>query len=134
MCGKRRIKTRCCVRIDVSAPLFGQALLKKCKVRQAAMIGRDPSLRPSGYLQPSGYALKCLPDLQVIENKKGSSGRTRTYNPPVNRGIPCCCWELRNVADSLIVLHLRILMRCWHEESFASICGLLRLQNGKETA
>jgi hypothetical protein len=28
-----------------------------------------------------------LPDLQLIENKEGSSGRTRTYNPSVNRLI-----------------------------------------------
>jgi len=25
----------------------------------------------------------------VIENKKGSSGRTRTYNPPVNSRMLC---------------------------------------------
>src|SRR5262249_52007223 len=50
-------------------------------------------------------------DLQVFE-LKGSSGRTRTYNPPVNRGLPCCCWELRIVADSFVVLHLSILASC----------------------
>ena len=42
-------------------------------------------------------------------DRPGSSGRTRTYNPPVNRGLPCCCWELRIVADSFIVLHLPVL-------------------------
>ena len=41
---------------------------------------------------------------------------------------------LLEVADSFVFLHLPILPRCWDEESFASICGLLRLQNGKQTA
>jgi hypothetical protein len=41
----------------------------------------------SGYVRPSGYRSMTLPNLQVIENTKGSSGRTRTYNPPVNRPI-----------------------------------------------
>jgi len=35
------------------------------------------------------------------------------------------------VADSFIVLHLPFLLRCRYEEFFASICGLLPLQNGK---
>ena len=42
------------------------------------------NVQPSGCVQPSGYRLMSLGNLQVIENKKGSSGRTRTYNPPVN--------------------------------------------------
>src|SRR5215467_8467314 len=45
---------------------------------------RTRCLQPSGYVRPSGYLLLNLPNLQVIENKGGSSGRTRTYNPPVN--------------------------------------------------
>ena len=44
--------------------------------------------------------------------KKGSSGRARTYNPPVNRGLPCYCWELRIVAESFIVFHLPMLVGC----------------------
>src|SRR6516165_4869763 len=36
---------------------------------------------------PSGYRLRSFSDFQLIENNKGSSGRTRTYNPPVNRPI-----------------------------------------------
>jgi hypothetical protein len=50
--------------------------------------------------------------LRSVTQRKGSSGRTRTYNPPVNRGLPCCCWELLIVADSFIVLLLPILRCC----------------------
>ena len=72
----------------------------------------NESLRPSGCLRPPGCRWRNLRNFQVSENKKGSSGRTRTYNPPVNRGIPSCCWELRIVAGSFIFLRLPLLRCC----------------------
>jgi hypothetical protein len=43
--------------------------------------------------------------MQVIENRKGSSGRARTYNPPVDSRVKLKTWkvpmELRIVALSM---------------------------------
>jgi hypothetical protein len=69
-----------------------------------------PDSDDGGYLEQLIYIGKGQKVLCI--DKPGSSGRTRTYNPPVNRGLPCCCWELRIVADSFIVLHLPILPCC----------------------
>jgi hypothetical protein len=56
-----------------------------------ASVGREENLnvQPSDCVQPSGYRLMSLSDLHVIEKMKGSSGRTRTYNPPVNSRMLC---------------------------------------------
>jgi hypothetical protein len=77
--------------------LFGSASFRACvssapqtkpQVRQTAMIFdiSPATLRVRPTLRVS---VLNLPDLQLIENKKGSSGRTRTYNPPVNSRMLC---------------------------------------------
>jgi hypothetical protein len=68
-----------------------KARLQNCKVRQMARIWQSAI--------SIDFDFWAGPELTEKRHEKGSSGRTRTYNPPVNRGLPCCCWELRIVAD-----------------------------------
>jgi hypothetical protein len=66
--------------------------------------------RAATHVRPSGSRLRSLQNFQMMEIKKGSSDRTRTYK--VNSGLPRCCWELPIVADSFIALPLPILRYC----------------------
>src|SRR5262249_15349044 len=53
---------------------------EKSQGRQEAII-QNRGAQPSGYVRPSGYFLLSCPNLQVIENRKGSPDRAipRTF-------------------------------------------------------
>jgi len=91
LCGDTKHKCLCGLSgpIGVFCSYLSSTLASNEKIASPASGNRFPYLyvQLSGYVRPSGYRLRSLPDFQVIENKKGSSGRTGTYNSPVNSRI-----------------------------------------------
>jgi hypothetical protein len=57
-------------------------------------------VQPSGYVQPSRYQLMSCLDLQVAENKKGSSGRREPTTLRLTAGMHRCQINLQSCTRS----------------------------------
>src|SRR5438093_10192230 len=78
------------------------------------------------------------PELTEKTHEKGSSGRTRTYNPPVNRPInellPYFAGLCFKLLPRAFALDMNGLSSCFYLQSRAPFCSELRPAFGKNLA